>query len=557
MTFLLTLLWFIRTSKTALFYFYLWQLKEYQVKRFIDHFRTFKGRVLFLNNLNFLKVALVLIFLFFFFIRSSLQEDVFGTFFFLFALATIFLYFIEAFFVLKNIFKKKLKRPVLTKKIIVLILTGLIVEILFFIFCFLKFENIGFLAFAFLLFDILAPLIFSLIVLIFQPLTVLIRLFVIRKAKEKIRKHKNLLVIGITGSFGKTSTKEFLADILSSKFKVLKTKENQNSEMGISRCILKNLKKEHEVFVVEMGAYRKGGIKLLADIIKPKIGILTGINEQHLALFGSQETIIKTKYELIESLLPTTFGTKVVGGLAIFNGNNKYCLELYKITGIPKEIFTTVKPSPEAGLKPDIWAEDIKIDKEAVSFRAITKEGERADFKIKALGKQAVSNILGAALAAKKIGMTLDEISEACQKIENKKRIIKLIKGREGVNVIDSSYSANPDGVLADLSYLNIWERKKVIIMPCLIELGKASKKVHQRIGKKIAEVCDLAIITTRDYFKEIKEEALKAGMEEKNIVLIENPQEINNKIEAFCVSGDTILLEGRVSKEVIDFLEK
>ncbi|GAI48689.1 unnamed protein product, partial [marine sediment metagenome] len=149
---------------------------------------------------------------------------------------------------------------------------------------------------------------------------------------------KNLLVVGITGSYGKTSTKEFLATVLSKRFNVLKTKEHQNSEIGISRCILNELKPEHKVFIVEMGAYGKGGIKLLCDIAKPKIGILTGMNEQHLALFGSQENIIKTKYELIENL-PSD-------GMAIFNGNNKYCSELYGKTNISLKKITNY----------DIWA---------------------------------------------------------------------------------------------------------------------------------------------------------------------------------------------------------
>ena len=140
-----------------------------------------------------------------------------------------------------------------------------------------------------------------LLILSFQIPSALWRKNLINKAKQKRLKFKNLLVIGITGSYGKTSTKEFLATILSEKYKVLKTKEHQNSEVGVSQCILNDLKPEHEIFVCEMAAYNRGGIKLLCDIVKPKIGILTGINEQHMATFGSQENIIKTKYELIES----------------------------------------------------------------------------------------------------------------------------------------------------------------------------------------------------------------------------------------------------------------
>jgi len=398
-----------------------------------------------------------------------------------------------------------------------------------------------------LAFDISAPLISSLVVLLFQPFTVLLRYQIIKKAKIERLKHKDLLVIGITGSYGKTSTKEFLAIILSERFKVLKTREHQNSEVGISKCILDELKPEHEVFIVEMGAYGKGGIKLLSGIARPKIGILTGINEQHMALFGSQGKIAKTKYELIESLPKD--------GLAIFNGDNKYCLDFYKMTGVPKKLYTMEKPAPEAMMKVDIWAEDIKVEKENISFRVQTKEGETVSFKVNVLGKQNILNILAATLVAKELGMNLDEISEACLKIRPEQGAMKILRGKNGLNILDASYSANPEGVITDLNYLKIWPGKKVIIMPCLIELGKASKEVHKKIGKKIGEVCNFAIITTKERFFEIETGAGDAGMKKENIVFAEDTGEIMRRIDIFCVSGDVLLLEGRVPGKVIELL--
>jgi len=134
---------------------------------------------------------------------------------------------------------------------------------------------------------------------------------------------------------------------------------------------------------------------------------------------------------------------------------------------------------------------------------------------------------------------------------------MKLRKGVEGINVIDASYSANPDGVMSALDYLKVWENKKVIVMPCLIELGKASKEVHRKIGEKIAEVCDLAIITTKDRFKDLKQGAINKGMKEENILFIESPQKIFEKIKSFCEAGDVVLLEGRVPKRLKELLLK
>jgi UDP-N-acetylmuramoyl-tripeptide--D-alanyl-D-alanine ligase len=389
--------------------------------------------------------------------------------------------------------------PILTKKTLFLILVALTVEILVLLVSFSRLPDLLWLPVLLVVFDVFTPLIVSKIVLLLQPFTVLARNRIIAKARAKRKSFKNLLVIGITGSYGKTSTKEFLYSILSSKSKVLKTEKHQNSEVGISQCILNDLKPEHEIFICEMGAYNVGGIRLLCSIAEPKMGVLTGINEQHMATFGSQDNIIKAKYELIESLSQD--------GVAFFNAKNKYCLGMYGKTKVKKYLY----------------GED-----------AAVFGGE---------------NIFGAKAVAKELGMTDSEIETACLKIENKFPGIEIKKGAGGITVIDATYSANPDGVIANLEYLKTFSGRKVIVMPCLIELGKASKEVHERIGKKIAEVCDTAIITTKDRFLEIKKAAGDKA------VFIENPKEIFEKLERVCAEGDTVLLESRVSKKLISLL--
>ena len=534
---LLSFLWFIGRTKAILFWIYLWQLKEYHIGRFIDHFRTEKGKRLIFNKLNFLK----LVFFFSFFIYP------FSLPFLLFIL-----YGGESLKALKDFFTRRLKKPILTKKTAVLILVALILEALFLVFFLSKFNEINQFSLGILIFDILTPIIASVLVLVFQPVVALVRWQIIQKAKKKRAEFKDLLVIGITGSYGKTSTKEFLAEILSQKYRVLKTKEHQNSEVGISQCILNDLNEEHEIFIVEMGAYNRGGIKLLCDIAKPKIGILTGINEQHMATFGSQENIIKTKYELIEALSED--------GLAIFNGSNPHAFRLYLKTKKPKRIYRFRATTNH--IQPDIFATNIKVEKDFIKFRVFTKKGEVEDFKLNLSGAQNVPNLLASILVAGELGMSFEEIKKACQKIKPWQGAMELLKarpparrGKSGLNTIDSTYSANPDGVIAHLDYLKIWLGKKIIVMPCLIELGKSSKEVHKRIGQKIGKVCDLAIITTKERFKEIKGGAMKSGMPEENILFLENPKEIFKRIKTFCEPGDVILLESRVPKEVIELL--
>jgi UDP-N-acetylmuramoyl-tripeptide--D-alanyl-D-alanine ligase len=532
--YILSLFWFIRETKAILFWLYLWQLKEYHIGRFVDHFRTEKGKRIFLNYFQFIKIFLILGFFFFPLVFPSIL---------------IFLYFAESVIFFKNLFQKRLLKPILTKKITFLILSGLFFEF-FFIFIFWQ-KSLPNFALLLLLFDILTPALTSGIVLIFQPLAVFKRNQIIKKAKEKRAKFKNLIVIGITGSYGKTSTKEFLATILSERFKVLKTKEHQNSEIGISQCILNDLKEEHEIFIVEMGAYNRGGIKLLCDIVKPQIGILTGINEQHMATFGSQDNIVKTKYELIESLPEM--------GFAVFNGDSKYCRQLYKKAPVSKRIcYTTFSALAEEVVQGDFWTSNIKLEKESLYFKVFSRWGDIAEFKLNLLGEHYAQNILMAAIIAKEVlGMSLEEIAQVAQKIKPEQGGMRLIKTKYGLNIIDATYSANPDGVISHLEYLKVWPGKKIIIMPCLIELGSASKEVHKRIGQKIGEICDLAIITTRERFQDILEGAMEKGMPSGNILFIENPKEIFKKIKSFCQSGDVILLESRVPSELKNLLWK
>jgi UDP-N-acetylmuramoyl-tripeptide--D-alanyl-D-alanine ligase len=513
----LSLFWLFSQIRSILFYIYLWQLKEYHVGRFIDHFRTEKGRKILKN-----KIFIFLFFLFFLILNSKI-------FFHLF-LIYYFFNFLKFFF---EIFKKKVLMPIFTFKAIFLIFFCFLFTF-FYLFCFFS-EKISFLKWL-LIFEIFSGAIFSGIVLIFQPLAFLFKQILIFRAKIKRKRFSDILVVGICGSYGKSSTKEFLAEILKEKFlgKILKTKENQNSEVGISKCILEDLKENHKIFIAEMGAYNKGGIKLLCSILKPKIGIITGVNEQHLATFGSMENLISAEggKELIESLPED--------GLVIFNGENEILREIYQKTKIKKKIVGISKKEF------DLWAENVEVKKEMLNFKVFTKEGENEEFSLNLIGAQNVENLLLAICCARELGMNLKEISKATKKIETKQSRVKLIKTKDGLNVIDATYSANPNSVISHLEYLKVWPGKKVVVMPCLIELGQKSKEIHRKIGEKIYQICDLAIIVTKDRFKEIKETA------KEKAIFLEEKNKIFEIIKRFNGKDDIILFEGRLPKEFL-----
>lgn len=536
----LSTLWFLCELKYVLFWLYLWQLKDYHIGRFLDHFRTYKGRRVIFSYAQLSKLVLIFLFL----ELKSVSNYLFYLWFIV--------YLVDLALFFRAFYNKNLKIPVKTVKTLFLSVVSIVV-VFSFVALISGLENY-LQAALFLGFDILTPLIISIIVLIFQPVSVLMRIYTLNKAKKKIagiKAKSGLKVIAITGSYGKTTTKEFLATILSRKFKVLRTKEHQNSEIGIAKCILKDLDESYKIFIAEIGAYNKGKVKEVCSVLGPKIGIVTGVNEQHLALFGSMENLLSAEggVELAKALGKN--------GILFVNGDNKYCLDLSKRSPFPsteqKKIYSLENKTIDA----DIWADSITVYKDKISFVSINKTREMAHFDVRVLGKQNVQNLLGAILVAKELGMKFDEISEACRNISQKQGGITLLRGRFGIEIVDSSYSANPDGVFADLNYFSVFKGKRTIIMPSLIELGSKSVEIHEKIGRKIAEVCDSAIITSKDRFKEIKKGAMACGMPESAILLCDNAKDIYMMVTLVCKIGDAVLLEGRVPAGLIEMLKK
>lgn len=350
----------------------------------------------------------------------------------------------------------------------------------------------------------------------------------------------NLKVIGITGSFGKSSTKEFLATILAAKYKICKTPANQNTEIGVAKTVIYNLKSDDEIFVVEMGAYRKGEIKAICDIVKPTIGVVTAVNAQHLALFGSLETIQQTKYELIESLPEH--------GLAVFNLDNTATRAMAERTLKPMKTYSVERPS-------DVRASAITVQPEKLSF-SVSAGDEKQHIVASLLGAYHVSNLLAAITVAHALGMSLAEIAEAIKTIAPSDHTMKPFAHTSGALVIDDSYSANPDGVLAALDHLKLIPRKyKVLVMMPMIELGRAGKDAHRRVGERIGEVCDIAIITQKNYFSTLQSAALQKGMRKEQIIYLAEPQAILHALQPYLNENSVILLENRIPQKVVSEL--
>lgn len=517
--------WLLHILRRILFWLYLWQLKEYRWDRFKDELQQNPKILIPVSTV----AAFILLLLSPLLFKINIWDrNLFEALVFAFCL-------IFGLYALYLLFNRKWALPTFTKKMIALFIFTICLAMVLFMIVnpgwYLLTEGINpFLAIFVLAFEILLPLFICGCVEIVQLPTFLAKRWIIKKAKKKREQFKDLIVIGITGSYGKTSTKEMLAQMLSVKYQVLKTEGNNNTEMGVSQTILKKLKKSHQIFVCEMAAYRKGEIKAICDIVHPKIGILTGISQQHISLFGGLKEIIQTKYELINSLPKD--------GLAIFNGANKECQKLAQRTTIRKIVVM------------EDAIEEIKETADFIEFK-LKDHPEMGKFRLNLLGKQNLENFLMALTCALELKVPLKKIKELTPKLKPSPTAMRKIKGKNKVTIIDNSYSQNPDGVIAAIDYLKNFSGKKVIVMPCLIELGKSAPSLHKNIGRKIGEVVDLAIITTPYYFEELKLGTQEAGMKPSQILYLKDPKKILEKISPYFKRENVILIEGRVSEKI------
>ena len=347
-----------------------------------------------------------------------------------------------------------------------------------------------------------APLMSAVLVFLWQPIFDWQKRKIINLARIKMTGFKGT-VIGVTGSYGKSSTKEMLFEVLLKKFRVVSTPKNVNTEIGVAQTVLK-WKGDEEVAIVEMGAYKRGEIKAICQLVKPKIGIITGIGDQHLSLFGSIENIKKAKYELIESLPVDGWGL------------------------VAEKDFKMA----EAG--------KIKTSKEQIEF-----DFEKQKFIVPVLGKQFVRNVIGVIKAAKFMGISLAETAGALHNLNRDNFWPKLVWVKQDLVIVDDSYNAGLESFLNLLEYVKVWSGwKKILVTPGMIELGKKTNEDHLEVGKSLKEI-DEVILTNGKNFAELN----KWG----NVKVIKGESKVINKIKR-SISGKTVMIfKSRVPRVVID----
>ena len=366
--------------------------------------------------------------------------------------------------------------------------------------------------------------------LITAPLELLINHYYVKKAMNVLNSRENpLIVIGITGSYGKTSCKNILSCLLSQRYKVCSSPYSYNTPMGLSKTILENLKDEHQILVCEMGAKCTGDIEYLTRMIKPTIGIITGIGNQHLASFGSIENLKNTKFELIENLKK--------GGRAYFNCDTQGALELYDRAMCKKERTSL------SDMNGKYFVDDIKTGEKGSTFN-LHLNGDSVKCSTILLGKHNVSNILLCSAVAYDLGLTKGEIREGIERLLPSSHRLAIVPSNNALVVLDDAFNASVEGSNAALEVLASFSGRKFVVTPGLIELGTENFNANFEFGKNMAKVADEVIIVGVENRDAIFDGLIFGGFDEKNITNVGSLPQATTILEMHAKPHDVVLFE-------------
>ncbi len=378
----------------------------------------------------------------------------------------------------------------------------------------------------------LAQLCSSLLVLlanlINRPIELSINNWYINDAKKMIREMPELKVVGITGSYGKTSVKFFLNKLLSAKYDVLMTPESFNTTLGVVKTIRSSLKATHEIFICEMGAKSIGDIKEICDIVRPHYGIITSIGPQHLESFKSIDNVIKTKFELADAVPQN--------GTVFLNYDNGY-IRQQKLS----------KKTVTYGIEQDgsdYRAYNIKVSSKGSSFQ-MAVDGIEYTFQTRLIGAHNVLNIAGAIAAAHTLGVPMEDLIRQVKILESVPHRLQLIKGSKAL-IIDDAYNSNPSGAKAALDTLSAFDGFKILVTPGMIELGEKQDEYNRTFGMQAAAVCDYVVLVGERQTKSIHNGLIDTGYDPNRIIVAPNLQGALQSVENIKTGGlqKIVLLE-------------
>ena len=347
----------------------------------------------------------------------------------------------------------------------------------------------------------------------------------INDAKRIIRDMPGLIVIGVTGSYGKTSVKFILGKLLTAGYETLVTPESYNTTLGVVRTVRERLRATHEIFICEMGARNPGDIREICDIVKPRCGVITSIGPQHLESFGTIENVIKTKFELADALPGD--------GVLFYNADNAYA------AGRRVENAATVGYGTENG---DWRASEISASARGTEFTVTGPDGVRMRLSTRLLGRHNVLNITGAVAAAVYLGVPVSDISAQVRRLDPVLHRLQLL-GAPPRLIIDDAFNSNPEGAGAALETLSMFEGLHILVTPGMVELGKRQYELNRVFGEQAARVCDFVALVGEKQTQPILDGLRLAGFPEASVRVCDTLEDAIADADAFRQGTPRVIL--------------
>lgn len=373
-------------------------------------------------------------------------------------------------------------------------------------------------------------ILYTIYVILLWPVDFTVKKVLVMRANLKILNLKSeTKVIGIAGSYGKTTMKEVLAAVLSAKFKTIATPESVNTPVGIARWILNKLNQDIQIIIVEMGEHYKGDVKDICKIAKPDIAVVTGINEAHLERMKKLDTIVETIFEIVSNAK--------AGAMVVINGDDRHVMEHYKEFVWPDNKIEVFK------------IEDLRLKEFNTEMLQWEAEFEGiGKVKISLLGEYALGDVSAAVKIARSLGMANEEIIAGIKNIKPVEHRLQGLRSAGGIVVIDDAYNGNPEGAAEAIKVLSRFKnRRKVFITPGLVEMGKSSAEVHRQIGRQLAGVADVVVLIKNSVTPWI-EEGIKSSSQQSadscQLIWFSTAPEAHQNLSKILKPGDTVLFQ-------------
>ena len=374
----------------------------------------------------------------------------------------------------------------------------------------------------------LTPILVPLSNLINKPVEKAVQNWYINDAKRILSECPTLHKVGITGSYGKTSMKFYLDELLNSQYNTLKTPESFNTPMGVTITIRRDLKPTHEYFICEMGARRVHEIKELCGIADPHDGIITSVGPQHLETFGSIDNVLNTKFELADHV-------KAKGGKIYLNGDNELIRK--KAPEYPNAVLYGLQEGNH------YRAVDISVSDRGTEFTVTAPGGETQRFSMKLLGEHNVQNVLGAIAYAHGTGISLEKLTLPVKRIAAVPHRLQLLDKGGNMTFIDDAYNSNPNGCRAALNVLGLFDACRILVTPGMVELGAKQEELNFEFGQEAAKACDHIVLVGKAQTVPIYNGIKDAGYDMDNVFVADSLNEALNHVNAYQTDKKKIVL--------------